>query len=171
MKHDYEYEYGRIILKPLEWDDIEQLRVLRNQEKQFFLEQTEIEEDSQKKWYERYLEKDNDIMFKVVKKDKPEEFIGAIALYAIDWEKGTAEAGRTVIDKKKSPEKGIGQEATKAVCRFGFEKLKLKKIVGEVLKTNERIIKVDLRAGFRIVGESENGELYLIEMTQDTIEL
>jgi RimJ/RimL family protein N-acetyltransferase len=45
----------------------------------------------------------------------------------------------------------------------------LKKVVGEVLKSNERIIKVDTRAGFCVVGEDKKN--YLIEMTRDTIKL
>ena len=167
MEHNHVFEYKRIILKPLQESDIEPLRVLRNSQKQFFLSQNEIDSQAQKQWYERYLKNPGDIMFKVVKKEEPDEFIGAIALYDIDWERMTSECGRTVIDKTKAPEKGIGMEATKAVCLFGFHVLKLNKIVGEVLKTNERIIKVDLRAGFQIVGEKD--DLYLIEMTNETI--
>lgn len=167
MKHEYRFEYGRIVLEPLEESDIEQLRVLRNSQKQFFISQDEIESEAQKQWYERYLNNSRDIMFRVVKKENQKEFIGAIALYDIDSKKRTAECGRTVIDKAKAPEKGIGMEATKAACLFGFEVLGLQKIVGEVLKTNERIIKVDLRAGFQIVGEDEN--LFFIEMTRSQI--
>ena len=167
MKHNHVFEYGRIIFMPLEKADIEELRILRNSQKQFFISRHEIDSGAQEQWYEKYLKNPEDIMFKVVKKEKPEEFIGAIALYDIDWENMTSECGRTVIDKLKAPEKGIGMEATKAVCLFGFQVLKLNKIVGEVLKTNERIIKVDLRAGFRIVGENDN--LYFIEMTKETI--
>ena len=169
MKHDYEFAFQRIILKPLEQEDIELLRKLRNQEKQYFATQQEITREGQQKWYQSYLEKQDDIMFKIVKKENPEEFIGTIALYDIDWENRTSECGRTVVDKEKAPEKGIGMEATKAVCLFGFDVLKLKKIVGEVLKTNERIIKVDKRAGFYIVGERE--DMYDIEMTRDSIRL
>lgn len=168
MKHNYIYEYKRIILKPLEETDIEQLRILRNSQKEFFVSQEEISCENQKIWFSKYLENENDIMFKVVKRDEPEQFIGAIALYDIKWDDMVSECGRTVIDKTLAPEKGIGMEATKAVCRFGFDVLKLKKIVGEVLKTNERIIKVDTRAGFRIVGE--NGNMYMIEMTIDSIQ-
>lgn len=169
MKHDYTFEFERIILKPLAIEDIEHLRILRNSQKQYFVSQYEIDSEAQKKWYNQYLDNPNDIMFKVIKKEKPDEFIGAIALYDIDWEKKTSECGRTVIDKKLAPEKGIGMEATKAVCLFGFDVLKLDKIVGEVLKSNERIIKVDTRAGFYIVGEDEN--MFFIEMTRDTINL
>lgn len=168
MKHDYEFAYERIILKPLGEEDIELLRILRNKEKQYFLTGDDITSEQQKIWYANYLKKDNDIMFKVVKKDDPDNFIGAIAVYAINFNARTAEVGRTVIDKEKAPEKGIGMEATKAVCKFAFDILRIKKIIGEVLKNNERIIKVDTRAGFVIVGDKDEST-YLIEMTPDTI--
>lgn len=167
MNHEYLFEFKRIILKPLKEEDIECLRLLRNQEKQYFITNDEISEESQKKWYQSYLNKEDDIMFKIVKREKPEEFIGAIALYDIDLEKRVSEFGRVLVDKMKAPEKGIGKEATLAVCLFGFEVLKLNKIIGEILKSNERIIKVDRRAGFRFVGEQR--DVYNIEMTKDTI--
>lgn len=169
MQHAYQFEFESILLKPLMEADIEELRVLRNREKQYFSSQDEITREGQKQWYQKYLNKADDIMFKIVKHDNPDLFIGAIALYDIDWEQRIAECGRTVLDKSLAPEKGIGQEATKAVCLFGFEVLKIRKIVAEVLKSNERIIKVDKRAGFYIVGEHE--DVYEIEMTPESIQL
>lgn len=168
MKHDYEFAYERIILKPLNEEDIESLRILRNKEKQYFFTGDDITPEQQKVWYANYLKKNDDIMFKVVKKEEPDKFIGAIAVYEINSNEGTAEVGRTVIDKEKAPEKGIGMEATKAVCKFAFDVLGMKKVVGEVLKNNERIIKVDLRAGFVMVGDKDE-DTYLIEMTPKTI--
>ena len=170
MKHNYEFEFGRVTLLPLEQTDIEQLRVLRNQERQYFNTTNEITEEGQKRWYASYLEKNDDIMFKVVKTEDKNEFIGAIAVYDINYEDGTAEVGRTVIDKVKAPEKGIGIDATKAVCLFTLDVLKIKKIVATVLKSNERIIKVDTRAGFYIVGEADD-DSYAIEMTRESINL
>ena len=170
MKHDYTFRLGRVTLLPLEEEDIEALRVLRNQERQYFLHTDEIPADAQKKWYASYLNKEDDIMFKVVKSDNTAEFIGAIAVYDIDRVKGTAEVGRTVIDKAKAPEKGIGTDATKAVCLFAFDVLKLKKIVGVVLKSNERILKVDSRVGFRVVGDASE-DAYQIELTRETLNI
>ncbi len=167
MKHNFDFDFKRISLKPLEKEDIELLRLLRNQEKEYFATHHEITKENQEIWYEKYLKKENDIMFKIVKKDTPKEFIGAIALYDIDWEKKISEFGRVVVDKKKAPEKGIGTEATKAVCLFGFDILKLKKIKGEILKSNERIIKVDQRVGFDFVGEQ--GNMFNIEITRDSL--
>lgn len=169
MEHDYSFQFENIVLKPLLISDIEKLRILRNKEKQYFATQDEITAEAQEKWYQHYLTKDNDIMFKIEKRDQPEVFIGAIALYDIDWKRKVSECGRTVVDKELAPEKGIGLTATKAVCQFGFEILKLEKIIGEVLKTNQRIIKVDTRAGFYIVGE--NDEFYNIEMTAKSINI
>ena len=109
-------------------------------------------------------------MFKVVRTGNEEEFIGAIAVYDINYKDATAEVGRTVIDKLKAPEKGIGMDATKAVCLFAFDVLKIKKIVATVLKNNERIIKVDTGAGFYVVGDAGE-DSYAIEMTRDSINL
>lgn len=167
MKHEYFYEADRILLRPLEETDIESLRLLRNSLKQYYVSRTEVDAESQKRWYQSYLQKENDIMFAVVKKDRQCEFIGAMALYAIDWDNGIAEVGRSMIDKEKAPEKGIGSEALKATCEFGFDVLKLKKIVAEVRKSNSRIIHVTSQLGFQTVGEKE--DLYLIELTPKTI--
>lgn len=168
MKHNYVFECLRVILKPLEKSDIEDLRILRNQEAQFFLNQNEISKEAQKKWYQNYLNKKDDIMFMVAKKEAPNDFIGAIAAYDIDWEKKECEVGRTVIDKVKAPEKGIGTDATKAVCAFCFEILKMKKIKGVVLKDNARILKVDERVGFKIIGDYDE-KSFLLELTPDTL--
>lgn len=170
MNHNYSFEFGRVTLLPLAEDDIEKLRILRNKERNFFNSKAEISPEGQRKWYESYLNKSNDIMFKVVKTGENSGFIGAIAVYDIDFENGIAEVGRTVIDKEKAPEKGIGMDATKAVCLFAFDVLKIKKIVASVLKSNERIIKVDTRAGFYIVGDLDE-ESYAIEMTRESLNL
>lgn len=167
MEHNYEFEGDRILLKPLLHEDIENLRLLRNELREFFVTQDIITVQQQEQWYQNYLKKENDIMFKVVMKDKPNIFIGAIAIYDINLESKIAECGRSIIDKRIAPEKGIGREATSLSCQFAFEVLKLKKTVAEVLKTNARNIIVVKRAGFRFVGERDN--VYLIEMTEETI--
>lgn len=85
MEHKYSFEYWGLILKPLLYTDIENLRVLRNKERQYFASQNIITCEEQIEWYQAYLAKSDDIMFKIVKKESPEKFIGAIALYNIDW--------------------------------------------------------------------------------------
>ena len=79
MKHAYVINGDRIIMVPLEQEDIEPLRNLRNREKEWFLSNDFITKEQQKEWYERYLLQNDDIMFKIVFKEKPEIFCGAIA--------------------------------------------------------------------------------------------
>lgn len=169
MRHQYRQTYKRIMLRPLERRDIEQLRILRNSNLEFFFDSSQITQEAQQAWYERYLQKENDVMFAVELVDKPGEFIGAIAIYDIDLKKGTAECGRTVIDKEKAPLKGIGTETTAAACHVAFSQIGVQKIVAEILKSNERILKVDTRAGFIVTGE--NGDNWCIEMTPETIRI
>lgn len=154
MKHSYEYAYNEIILKPLQQEDLEGLRVLRNSNKEYFIHQAEITMEAQKAWYQSYLLKTDDIMFKVVKKENEQKLIGAVALYHI--KENAAEVGRIMIDKNLAPEKGMGTQTLKAVCSFGFHKLRLEKIVCEVFKTNIRSLSAFRKAGFSFVGEKGN---------------
>lgn len=169
-QHKYEFPFERIILKPLGRDDIEDLRNLRNKMKDYFFSNSIITAEAQEKWYENYLQRENDIMFKVVKKDNPNTFIGTIAIYDIADDYSVAELGRTLVDKEKAPEKGIGTEVTKAACLFAFDVLKINKIRGEVLKTNPRALKMDLNVGFYLVGDY-NQDSHLIEITKETIKI
>ena len=168
MEHTYEYAYGRVVLKPLERKDIEELRVLRNRERQYFLSQGIIMPEGQITWYDSYLKKENDIMFKVARADRLEKFIGAIAVYDIDKSAGCAEFGRLVIDKEKAPEKGIGLEATVAACNFAFEKLGVSRITAVAVKDNERALKVYAKAGFRVCDDSDE-EVYVLEVTRELL--
>lgn len=170
MRHSHRYEYGRVILSPLEEKDIEELRQLRNRQKEYFLTKGEIGEEAQKKWYKLYLENDSDIMFRISHRDKPDIFLGAIAVYNIDYDSRVAEVGRTVVDKEKNAEAGIGLDATKGICLFSFTVLGIEKIVATILKSNERILKTDTRAGFYISGDGGDNS-YAIEMTRTSLNL
>ena len=101
MKHSYELKMDEIILKPLEKEDIEKLRILRNNLSIYFISQKQISKKEQQQWYNAYLKKDDDIMFKVVLADEDNEFVGAVALYDINREKKCAEFGRIIVDNKK----------------------------------------------------------------------
>jgi len=167
MRHTYEYEEGRIVLKPLEKEDIEALRILRNKMRHCFLNTQIISPENQEAWYESYLKKDRDYMFKIVKKEKPTEFIGAIAIYDVDDANRSAEFGRLIVDKEIAPEKGLGYDAVKAICKFSFGVLQLSQIRAFVLTDNERALKTYLKVGFRIEKKTEQG--YYVEMAKEQL--
>jgi diamine N-acetyltransferase len=161
MKHDYKCEGSRIILKSLEKGNIEKLRILRNQNKDWFINKDFITEENQIKWYENYLEKKNDFMFAIEIKDNPGEFVGAIAIYDIDLKKGCAEIGRTLVDSKLCGGKGIGCEATVLISDFGFSIIGVKTIIANVIAQNQKSIKMHENAGFKITYRYENGDCHL----------
>lgn len=167
MEHHYKIKYKRLYLRPLASEDVENLRVLRNENREYFDDSSIISPERQKAWFQRYLQDENDIMFAIELLDQPGEFIGAIALYKINMLAKTAKWGRTLIDKKKAPQKGLGTEANIAVGCIAFHQLGLKKISGEFLKFNEAARKMDTRAGAIIIGEDDRH--WLVEITPDTL--
>lgn len=149
MFHKFEGKYDKIILEPLKKEDIEDLRLLRNKKenRECFIYQKEISKEEQEKWFEKYLEKETDIMFVVsLKEDKRP--IGYVALYDIDNEKKNCEFGRIIVDKTKVLEKGIGTQITKCCCDIGFEKLGMNMIYLEVFSDNIPALKTYLKVGF-----------------------
>ena len=168
MKHNYTYAYKRVFLRPLEEKDIEELRVLRNKNRQFFDTATEITPERQKAWFDRYLEKENDYMLALELVSNPGEFVGAIAIYNIDWEAGTAEVGRTVIDKEKAPERGLGTELSIAAWLLTFS-LGIKEGRGYMHKNNAAAIKMNERVGCQIIGE--HADSWDLRITPDTLNL
>lgn len=148
---------------PLEDEDIEELRKLRNSFRECFLTNDIISQEEQSSWFKKYLDKNNDIMFKIVKTEEPSNFIGAVALYDIDKKLKCAEFGRLIIDKEKCDENGLGAEATAAVSLFGFEILKLQKIYAEVFKNNIPAIKSYKKVGYTVEKEVDSN-LYVMKL-------
>ena len=158
MKHDYKILSKRISLRPIEEGDIENLRVLRNANRQYFLSDNEITAEQQKKWYAHYLEKKDDIMFVVENRNRPGEFGGAISLYDIDWNTGKCEVGRTVMNKEVLDFGGVGAEATAAICAFGFDHLSIKTVIGHCYIDNVRMMKANLKAGMIFMDDQDPAE-------------
>ena len=161
MQHDYSFKYKELLFKPMTADESEQYRLIRNlsQNRTFFKTQKEISSFDQKKWYENYLNKDNDIMFSVYKDD---DFIGGVAVYDIDNSEKSAEFGRILINKKN---KGFGKIATEAMICFSEKELKLKSLKLDVYCDNLSAYNMYLKCGFNVCGKTKDTnhrEMYLM---------
>lgn len=162
MEHSFHGKTNRVMLEPLVKNDLETLRILRNKKAGFFLSSTLISQEQQLAWYERYLCKNTDIMFRISLVDKPAFFVGAVALYDIDQNKQQAEFGRLMIDKEKTSEKGLGYEATICACNIGFFNLNLKRIYLDVFEDNLPAINTYRKAGFSVYdSKRKNGKTVL----------
>lgn len=156
MKHAYHTSWEGILLKPLTEEDALKMRILRNRNAQYFLNQDFITEEMQKQWYERYLQKESEIMFSIVFEEQPDLFLGAVGIYDIDMENKECEEGRFLVDHETTSEKGIGTRALTAVCRFARDELLMEITKAVVRKENGRSLAVHKKVGFEIVGEDED---------------
>lgn len=169
MKHNYMIQQDKLLFRPVEESDIENIRLWRNRDgiREAFIYQQYISREQQEHWYKNYNENENDIMFIIEYETKP---IGTVAIYNIDLDKREAEFGRLMIGQVEIRGLGIGQKATKAMCEFGFNKLHLNKIVLEVFEDNRHAMRVYKEIGFKIVGQREIKERNLIVMHLDKYE-
>lgn len=170
MKHNYRFESNRIILRPLEEKDIENVRKLRNAYAEFYVNQEEITEEQQKKWFAHYLTKEDDVMVVAELKDVPGSFAGATSLYDIDYEKKECEIGRTMCNKDVATEKGIGSEIFTAIIAMGFDTLGMKRIITSVLTNNPRSAHMTEKAGFKFYSGPDKDNLNWYEVTPEALE-
>lgn len=166
MLHQYTNQYGRVLLKPLEHKDLEELRLLRNKERKWFVYSKELSANDQEEWFEKYKKASNDYMFSVFHISNPEIFIGAAALYNVNADTNTAEFGRIIIDGSKVGGQGLGYDTTICICQIGFEQLKLNRIILYVFPDNVKAIKTYEKSGFVCI-PSENSQLLLMELTKE----
>ncbi len=148
MKHNFYDSYGKIELRPIEANDIESLRLLRNKHRNCFIYSDIITSEAQQNWFTNYLSKPDDYVFSVFLRDK---WIGSVSIYNI--EKNQAEFGRLLIDSETG-EKGLGVSVTICVCKLAFSKMNVSRIVLQVYEDNISAYKTYIRAGFKIFGHS-----------------
>lgn len=172
MKHNYIINTNRLKLRQIEYDDLEQVMVWRNQDetRKWFLNNSIITWEQQLEWYKKYLDNDKDIMFIVEEIVNTNSPIGTIALYNIDSDKHTAEFGRLIIGNLEARDRGFGLECTNAICDFGFHQLGLKKIHSDLFEDNIRSLKMCTKAGFQIISTyyKDNAKVLVIELNADT---
>jgi RimJ/RimL family protein N-acetyltransferase len=88
--------------------------------------------------------------FAVVRAGTP-EVIGHIAL--INWKRDNRQAEVGFWIRRRHWGKGNGTEALRLICLFGFESLRLHRIVATVVDGNDRSTRVLENAGFRLEGK------------------
>lgn len=165
MLHNLSDTARRVVLRPLQHRDVEALRILRNGERKWFIYSEEIDQKTQQLWFKNYLQTENDYMFSVSEVQRPDLFIGAVALYNFNNEEKTCEFGRIVINSDTATERGLGLDTTVCACKIGFKQLGLQKIVLEVFSNNIRAVKTYQKAGF--IRYDEANRLLKMELLKD----
>jgi RimJ/RimL family protein N-acetyltransferase len=129
-----------------------------------------ITEEMQRRWYESYLENENDLVFAIEETDELKRVVGSLSLYDWDKENNTVEIGRIQIGDSGAHGKGIGRKTLVMAMKIAFRKLGITKIVASVHPNNIQAYKNDMAIGFQVVGETTSvvgGNELLLEMTEE----
>lgn len=152
MRHNYYAKYKNVELRPLSKQDIEFLRVWRNNsfQTQYLRKLKPITPEMQIKWFEEYLHNQDELIFAIVETEQLNRIVGSVALY--DFQENTAEIGKIQIGDEMVHGKGLGKISLVMCMLIGFSKLRLSKIVGSVHQDNIPAHRNDMQVGFQIVG-------------------
>lgn len=153
-------ELGRLEIVPLTERHLEGLRQLRNDPdvRGWFTDESVIDADSQRLWFESYCQAPDDIMWVAVA--GATDVLGAIAVYRINHVARCAEFGRLMVDPLRAQGRGLGRtlsEYALAQARaLGLRELRL-----VVKADNVRALALYESCGFRPVG-SEAGVMTMV---------
>lgn len=170
MKLKYKIKGKNISLYTIEENNIEQIRIWRNQKevKDYFIYDKTISKEQQIKWYKKYSENSNDYMF-MIYNHKINKNIGCISMLNYNTDNKSIEIGRVFIGDLDNRNKGYGIEALKLICKLAYKIYDLNKIFLEVISTNKIAIKTYEKVGFTINDtiNKDNKTLYIMEYTNN----
>src|SRR3989339_198410 len=147
-------------LRQLILSDAEEILFLRSDER--ILEHIEIEKAETQEDAKRFIEKINSgedgWFFWGITEKNNSKVIGTICLWNISVTESKADIGFVLHPDFWG--KAVMQEVVPAVINFGFQKMKLKCIIGEAMPKNIKSIKLMEKFGFRYKEESDEYSVY-----------
>lgn len=153
MKHNYEISYANVKLKPLQEDDIENLRVWRNNpDNTTYLQQVPyITKEMQQNWYEKYMRNQNEMTFVIVETNVLQRVVGSLSLY--NFSENSAEFGKILIGDPEAHGRHLGTNSLKAALLVAFRDLGLDEVYLNVHADNVKAVCSYKNAGMKIVNK------------------
>ena len=141
-------------MRPLEKEDIEQLRKWRNdpENSEFLSRVGYITRETQISWFERSLKEPDNLMFAV---DFEGVFSGSMSLY--NFTSDSVELGRILIGNPEAHGHKVAAKASEAIISVAFYKLGKESVYLHVFKNNIAAVKAYSGAGFKVIDEHING--------------
>ena len=170
MDHRYCAENDNILIRPLNIDDIEKLRIWRNDSSlsTFLQDVPYITPQMQCQWYEKYLQEKDILFFAVVDKSQ-NNMVGTVALYG--FKNKQCEVGKIVVGDTSAHGKGIGYELLLLAMAIAVKELSVEKMVLNVHEANIPARSVYEKVGFKVVGRhafAKGGSELEMEVTSQT---
>ena len=146
-------------LRPLDVQDIESLRMWRNDPRntKFLSKIPPITQEMQLAWFQRYLNNKDELCFAIVENEVLKRVVGSLSLH--DFSQESCFLGHVLIGDEDAHGKKVGSNASIAATQIAFDVLKLKTVKLYVFPENISAYKVYQQAGFRVsdVHKAENG--------------
>lgn len=153
MKHCYCANIDEITIRPLIPDDIEIVRCWRNDPNntKFLTNIGYITRESQKEWYNSYLNDDNNYTFAIIDNSVVKGIVGTVSIYNI--ENSQADVGKIMIGDNRAHGRKIGRKAMVLSMMIGFANLNIDIFHALVEPDNIAAYKTYLAIGFKIENE------------------
>jgi len=154
MNTSHIVEYKNIRLRPLEKDDLEILRKIRNDSfvSMYLTKISFISSEMQREWYKKVLKEPTEIIFTIEEREKLKRCVGSCSLYKIADK--DALFGKIATDPEARGMK-VGTNSIIAALHVGFSILGLEHIDLFVHKQNHVAKKVYSSIGFEAIGEED----------------
>ncbi len=138
-------------IRKIEIEDTANIVKWRNSENvlQYFIDQRKINEESHINWLNNYVFTGKVAQFIIVCDNQD---VGSIFLRDIDLESKSAEYG-VFIGEDAYRGKGVGSKASRLILEYGFNELKLDKIILRVKNHNLPAIRSYEKIGFKRIDE------------------
>jgi RimJ/RimL family protein N-acetyltransferase len=163
MVHDLFAEHENVRIRPLIHDDIESLRLLRNnvERTKYLANIGDITPKMQEEWFERYLSDQNTISWAIDEISELNRFVGSVSLYNFRGDK--CEVGKIIIDPLAGG-RGIGPKA-ESMCMFlGYKFYGFKTVDAVVNIENQFSIKHTLKTGLKMIIENETNKPVMVKV-------
>ena len=136
-------------------NDIEYLRMWRNDSNntKYLRKLGYITEQMQLKWWQQYLENEDELCFSIMETGEINSIVGSASLY--NFHGNQAEFGKFLIGDERAHGKGIGYCALMAILKIAFTTVAMEKIVLECHEYNIPAFRIYEKTGFRIVGSHD----------------
>jgi RimJ/RimL family protein N-acetyltransferase len=148
---------SRIRLRPICPDDLTITFEWRNKPETrcWFFNSKILSKEQHYNFFEKYVEKNDDIIYIIELIGEPYVPIGQLSLYNIDWNNHCAEFGRLLIGEDCVKGKGYANEATHLLLDFASSNLGIVCFYAKILVDNLRSINLCEKNGFVIVTQNE----------------
>lgn len=143
-------EAGPVRLRLLQEVDLPLTLAWRNQPdiRRWFFHSDINSPEQHARWFQQYLERDDDYVFVIEDTQANFQPVGQVALYHIDWQGCQAEFGRLMIGEAGSAGRGLAGWATRGAIDIAFGPFALEQLYLEVFRDNQRAIHIYETVGF-----------------------